>query len=229
LNQKEALIGSSEFKKLPHSTQRYMNAFSELDLHTELLQDHFLNYELSEKPKTFLNQINANQSIIGIAPFAMHRSKEWGIPKINALIKQLSESHTVLLFGGGEKEINELNILAQTNENTYSAAGRFSFREELEIINHLTAMISMDSANMHLASICNTPVVSIWGATHHFLGFGPLYNEENIVEISREVLPCRPVSVYGKISNDKDQECADKAMDMITVEMVLNKLNPLLK
>jgi ADP-heptose:LPS heptosyltransferase len=32
-------------------------------------------------------------------------------------------------------------------------------------------MISMDSANMHLASLYGVPVISIWGATHPFAGF----------------------------------------------------------
>ena len=35
---------------------------------------------------------------------------------------------------------------------------------ELVLMSHLDAMVSMDGANMHMASIVGTPVVSVWGA-----------------------------------------------------------------
>ena len=56
-------------------------------------------------------------------------------------------------------------------------------------------MVSMDSANMHLASLVELTVVSIWGATHPycgFLGFGQ--SEDNAVQLN---LTCRPCSVFG--------------------------------
>ena len=57
-------------------------------------------------------------------------------------------------------------------------------------------MLSMDSANMHLASLVNIPVVSIWGATHPYAGFmGWKQLPINTVQLD---LPCRPCSVYGQ-------------------------------
>ena len=53
----------------------------------------------------------------------------------------------------------------------------------------------MDSANMHLASLVNIPVISIWGATHPYAGFmGWNQNPNNAVQID---LNCRPCSIYG--------------------------------
>lgn len=48
----------------------------------------------------------------------------------------------------------------QIRINNRFAAG---FRGELALISHLDVMLSMDSANMHLASLTGTPVVSVWG------------------------------------------------------------------
>lgn len=63
-------------------------------------------------------------------------------------------------------------------------------------MSRLDAMVSMDSANMHLASVVGTPVVSVWGATHPFAGFmGWGQPAENAIQV--EDLPCRPCSVYG--------------------------------
>ena len=77
----------------------------------------------------------------------------------------------------------------------------------MEIINKCKVFISLDSANMHLASLTSTPVVSIWGPTHPFLGFSPLFNDEFIVQLNKEELPCRPCSVYGKIRNKGYRLC----------------------
>ena len=46
-----------------------------------------------------------------------------------------------------------------------------SLDEELILMSRLDAMVSMDSANMHPASVVGTPVVSVRGATHPFAGF----------------------------------------------------------
>lgn len=66
---------------------------------------------------------------------------------------------------------------------------------ELALMNRLDVMVSMDSANMHLASLAGVPVVSVWGATHPYAGFmGWGQSIGNAVQID---LPCRPCSIYG--------------------------------
>ena len=104
--------------------------------------------------------------------------------------------------------------------SVYNMAGKFSFEEELAIISHLDVMISMDSANMHLASLYNIPVISIWGATHPFAGFyGWGQDEKNIVSVD---LSCRPCSVFGnKPCWRGDHAC----MQMITEKMIIEKVN----
>ena len=78
---------------------------------------------------------------------------------------------------------------------------------------------SMDSANMHLASLVNIPVVSIWGATHPYAGFmGWKQLPINTVQLD---LPCRPCSVYGqKPCWRRDYAC----LKNITPEQVIEKL-----
>ena len=39
--------------------------------------------------------------------------------------------------------------------------------EELVLMSYLDVMISMDSANMHMASLVHTPVISIWENNFH--------------------------------------------------------------
>jgi ADP-heptose:LPS heptosyltransferase len=85
--------------------------------------------------------------------------------------------------------LSAVKVEIEISKNVQCIAGRFSFQEELNIISHLDLMCSMDSANMHLASLYNVPVVSIWGATHPFAGFyGWGQSPQNIVSID---LACR--------------------------------------
>ena len=59
----------------------------------------------------------------------------------------------------------------------------------------LDVMLSMDSANMHLASLVGTRVVSVWGATHPYAGF--LGWGQRMEDCVQKDLPCRPCSIYG--------------------------------
>ena len=77
----------------------------------------------------------------------------------------------------------------------------------------------MDSANMHFASLVNTPVVSIWGATHPYAGFYGLNQDINrAIQID---LPCRPCSIFGnKACFRKDYAC----MYQIKPETISSKI-----
>ena len=108
----------------------------------------------------------------------------------------------------------------QELENVTSLAGKLSLKEELKKIAELEVMISMDSANMHLASLVGTRVVSVWGATHYFAGFlGYGQSENDIVEIKN--LECRPCSVFGnKPCYRGDYAC----LNQIEISEILKKI-----
>lgn len=158
---------------------------------------------------------------IGIAPFAAHVGKIYPLERQEEVIKQLSaRKHTkVFLFGGGRKEIEALEKWAEKFSHVVSTVGKLTLNTELALMSHLDVMLSMDSANMHLASLVNVPVVSIWGATHPYAGFmGWRQSMANVVQMD---LPCRPCSVFGnKPCLRKDYAC----MQIITPEMVVRRI-----
>jgi ADP-heptose:LPS heptosyltransferase len=59
-------------------------------------------------------------------------------------------------------------------------------------------MVCVDSANMHLAALAGVRVFSIWGGTHPDVGFAPFGSVAALAQITRDELPCRPCSVYGR-------------------------------
>ncbi|MBR2204183.1 MAG: hypothetical protein IJ914_08365 [Prevotella sp.] len=103
------------------------------------------------------------------------------------------------------------------------AVGRTSgLAAELELMRGLDVMLSMDSANMHLASLVGTRVVSVWGATHPYAGFlGWGQRAEDCVQ---KDLPCRPCSIYGsKPCRYSDYRCLNSITPEEIVKAVTSK------
>ncbi len=134
---------------------------------------------------------------VGIAPFAQHEAKVYPLSKMEQVLKALSEKEnvTVFLFGGGVEEKQQIAALCAAYPKVQAAQSQHGLAGELALMSQLDGMLSMDSANMHLASLVGTPVVSVWGGTHPFAGFlGWHQKPEDCVQRD---LPCRPCSVYG--------------------------------
>lgn len=211
------------FKQLKHTTRRYADVFEKAGYPVKLLlKRNWFNG--TEVPGRFLQQndlLPKNTKWIGIAPFSKHREKMWSLQKMEQVIEYFSKKEMkIFLFGGGGDEINQLNSLKRF-PNIVIIAGILTLQQELGLISLLDVMISMDSANMHLAWLSGIPVVSIWGATHRYAGFGPLNgNEKYIVEIPREKLSCRPCSVYGNKSCWRnDHACMEWIMPGEVIQM----------
>jgi ADP-heptose:LPS heptosyltransferase len=191
---------------LLHTTDRYKNAFEKAGYTFALLKPPYfsLNESISEVVTTWLEKKNLSkkEKWIGIAPFAMHATKIWPlenyIPVIENILKKRSAKF--FLFGGGSREIKYFeSIQAKFPEQVVIVAGELKLRQEIALMKQLDLMLCVDSSNMHMASLAGVPTLSIWGGTHPDIGFAPLFeNKENIIQISREELPCRPCSVYGR-------------------------------
>lgn len=152
---------------------------------------------------------------IGIAPFAAHKGKIYPLEKMEEVVRSLSNvGEPIYLFGAGKQEQTILEQWAETYPNVTSLADKQDMAKEIAIMRGLRLMVTMDSANMHLASIAGTRVLSIWGATHPaagFLGYGQ--SESDCIQRN---LPCRPCSVYGnKPCPYGDYHCLDIAPEDI--------------
>ncbi|CAA7386389.1 glycosyltransferase family 9 protein [Chryseobacterium fistulae] len=186
--EKEKLIDIWNLDKvqLRRTVERYADVFREMGFKVELSHQ--------------LRSLSQKKTGIGFAPFAQHKGKMLPLEKSYELARLLAKKHQVYFFGGGSKETETLEKWEKEIPNTKSLSGKLSLEEELDKISQLELMISMDSANMHLASLMGTRCISIWGATHPyagFLGFGQ--SPDDVVQVKD--LTCRPCSVFG------DKEC----------------------
>jgi len=223
---KMQIVKSKVLEELPNTIDRYVEAFQRAGFQIRLPEPPVLTKDRLN-PK--VSELMDKPIVIGIAPFAKHRQKIWGISKIADLISEISKSYDakIFLFGGGKSEIGILNQLSVEYSNCIVSANHFSFMEELHIFSKLSVMVSMDSANMHLASMAGVPTISIWGATHPSLGFAPYRQpSENIIQYSGDQLSCRPCSVYG------NKKCiftdSVRCMEYIPVNLVMQRINKIL-
>ena len=167
------------------------------------------------------------QKWIGIAPTAAHPGKCYPAPLMRQVVEQLIVKYPqarIFLFGRGRMEDQLFSQwCSEMPQCVYVSQHLENMHQELILMSHLDVMLSMDSANMHLASLTATPVVSVWGATHPYAGFvGWNQPQENIIQAD---LDCRPCSIYGKRPCRRgDLAC----MNMIRPEQIVERIEQIL-
>ena len=204
------------FQPLTPMHFRYCEVFRKLGFPLDLN-----NHEYPNKPllnNNYLQEmVQANKKIIGIAPFASNEGKTYPLDHMQKVIAYLQQENYVLLFGGGEDNLEQLQIWEKAYSNVRDISKKHNLTEQINIMYYLDVMISMDSANGHIAANCGTPVLSLWGLTHPFCGFQPFDQPiENSLTLDRKNYPEIPTSIFGdKIP--KNYESAFRSLDPKTV------------
>lgn len=164
---------------------------------------------------------------IAIAPFSAHRGKEYPLEQMKLVIAEMSrwENCHIFLMGGGKNERDLLDPIMRRYPNVLSLPHiKHSMADELSLLAHCDVMLTMDSANMHLASLVDLPVVSVWGATHPSCGFMGWH--QAVRDTVQLELDCRPCSVFGnKKCRYGDYHC----MRDISPELILDKVKTVLQ
>jgi ADP-heptose:LPS heptosyltransferase len=188
-------IEGKKLRPLPSTFLRYAVVFRQLHLSIDIDPSQPV-ISSRPSPRTLEEKKAQGHKLIGIAPFAKHAEKTYPLERMKEVVRTLSErtdTHVYLFGGRGEAEL--LQSWAEEFSNVESMAGKGTFAAELECIAALHLVVSMDSANMHLASLFGVRVVSIWGSTHPFAGFyGWGQAPDDAVQVA---LYCRPCSVFG--------------------------------
>jgi len=196
--EKNQLITGKIFKPLKPIVERYADVFRHLGFDLSLSTPDFPTAQpLPKEIQSLLKE--CPQPYIGIAPFAAYSSKTYSLDKMKAVIDHFSKTGaTVVMFGGGQTEVQKLNEIANLFPNVISVAGRLSLDDELKLIGHLKVMLAMDSGNAHMAALMGVKVLTLWGVTHPYSGFKP-YNQplEYCLVSDLEKFPKIPTSIYG--------------------------------
>lgn len=218
--EKKTLVSGEVVKQLKTTHQRYADVFNALGFPVDLSQPKYPKAKPLSKAVLGLG-INTNETLVGIAPFAAYESKMYPLENMEAVISELSKDYKVILFGGGEKEIEVLNTFEAKFNNVISVAGKLDFKDELALISNLELMLAMDSGNGHLAAMFGVKVITIWGVTHPFAGFVPFNQPEDFqLTADRSQYPKIPTSIYG----NNYPEGYENAAGSIAVATVVSKV-----
>ena len=148
--------------------------------------------------------------------------------KMEEVLQMLLNLHPnarVFLFGSG---IRERKCFEEWTKRfprcVHVSSALNNLGDELILMSHLDVMVSMDSANAHLAAITGVPVVSIWGGTHPFAGF-MAWNQSVKTAVQLD-MTCRPCSIFGnKPCVRGDMAC----MNGISPNMVVERVEKVLE
>ena len=177
---------------------RYRNVFNELGFDAP---DNFTRlYDGKPLPVSpIVLEKEPGQRWIAVAPFSAHDGKNYPLELMSQVVAELSkrEDYWIFLMGGGKTEKIALRGIARTNKRVISMAEiKHGFNDEFALLAKCDLMLTMDSANMHLASLMGLKAVTIWGATSPacgFLGYGQ--QADNDIQLDMD---CRPCSIYGE-------------------------------
>lgn len=216
------------FEQIPPVVQRHADTLAQLGFPVTLDKNALLP-QLALSSDVVAVTGEKTGTWIGIAPFAQHHGKVYPKDLMQEVIHNLAAQPdtTLFLFGGGKDEAKQLKKFAGKQPNIQViAGGKMLLKQELQIISNLNLMLSMDSANAHMAAMYGVKVVTLWGATHPYAGFAPFLQPElNTLTSDREKYPMLPTSVYG----NKLVPGYEDAMRTITPQMVTDKVKEALK
>ena len=211
---------------LPTVIERYADVFRAAGLaYTESFTS------LYESRPTDLSKLEAIAGTktgkwLGIAPFARYRGKVYPIDEMEQVVATLSRREDITLFLFGAKGYEEaiLEEWEYRYPHVKNVVGKYTLDNELALISQLDLLLSMDSANMHFASLVGTRVLSVWGATHTYTGFyGYRQRPDDVIGLP---LPCRPCSQFGqKECSRGDWACLTQLPAETIVSRVLDALS----
>ncbi len=212
---REAAFSSLYSKRLPweldqHEVQRNHSLLSAFDDCAQSTIPLKVDMELYDKARLAseldLPADELAQAVV-VAPSSVWPTKRWPEDRMMALVKELrSQGRPVYLIGA--KSDRELCARIADAAGARSLAGLSSMVQTVSLINAASVVVCNDSAPTHLAALCGTRCVVIYGSTLPEFGFAPRGSHDQIVETLN--LACRPCGLHGR------SQCPRQTMECMT-------------
>jgi heptosyltransferase-2 len=132
-------------------------------------------------------------TMLALAPGSIWGTKRW--PHFPALAARLAGLYRIVVIGsGGDTPHAHAIADAAGAGRVVDATGKLSLLASAELLSRCAAIVTNDSAPLHLASAMGTPTVALFGPTVPAFGFGPLAPRNRVAGIE---LSCRPCDSHG--------------------------------
>jgi heptosyltransferase-2 len=187
-------------RHLGHEALRNLVILEGLGAQLETL-DSRLNLGISdaaqEEAAALLASANPDRRpFAGLAPGSVWTTKRWTPSGFASVGDELTAMGYRVVLLGGPKDRTEAEAVERLMEvPPLNLAGRTHFMLSIAVIAALDILVSNDSAPLHIASACGTPVVAAFCATVPQFGFGPWGLPSATVGVPS--LSCRPCGRHG--------------------------------
>ncbi|MGD1048731.1 MAG: glycosyltransferase family 9 protein [Candidatus Krumholzibacteriaceae bacterium] len=207
---KKRQIAKSDLKKLlliRGKTNLYGTVVSQSERYRELARG--LGVEVREAfeelpvPETAVSEAERALSrsgppgarLVAFAPGARWQTKRWPEECYAELIAGVSRlGYEAVVIGGPDDAASNARVARMSNRAPLDLTGKLSIMESAAVLKRCRALVTNDSAPLHLAEAVGTPVVAFFGPTVREFGYYPRLARSRVLEAS---LPCRPCSRNG--------------------------------
>ena len=223
-----SILGGNEFiDKISldfntHVIKNYLKYAEYLGLNTEKIEVALPppSEETIKKADNLLKDIDADKSIIAIAPATTWPAKHWNKDNWKALIVKIEKDYN-LIFTGTAKDNELINYISGGKH--LNIAGQTNILELAEVFRRCDLVLSLDSGSTHLAWAAQKPkIISIFCCTPTGL-YAPIGPSDKYAAISGH-LPCQPCHKR----RCRLQENKNKCTLLPTTEEVLSVVHKLL-
>lgn len=115
------------------------------------------------------------------------RGKHLSDQVIETVLQACRERAWKVVLVGGQDVVERAASWSANDDNVIDGTGLWSLSQVAKCIEAAQALISGDTATMHLGAAVNTPTLSVWGCTKPGLGLHAWHPHE----ASRDILPLR--------------------------------------
>lgn len=130
-----------------------------------------------------------------IFPGSVWATKRWTVSGFIASGLALKKQGYIIYVMGGPGEEELAQQVADGIPGAVSLAGKTKVIESAQLIARAALVLGNDSASAHLAAVCETPLIALFGPTVLKFGYRPWSAQSYVVE--RDSLRCRPCGKHG--------------------------------
>jgi heptosyltransferase-2 len=132
------------------------------------------------------------EALVAVAPGSVWGTKRW--PHYAQLSQLIAHLGRVVVVGG-QADHPLAHDIATAGTGVIDMTGELSLLASAALLAKCRALVTNDSAPLHLASAMNVPTVALFGPTTPSMGYGPMATDAAVVE--HHDLDCRPCHAHG--------------------------------
>ena len=188
--------GAASFFYSHLAIRNWDNGQHEIEKNLDLLRLSSQTKVWDSAMPSLLGNRNPQKSVVAFSLGSPWGTKEWNLENAKQLIQKLIAQGVEIWLLGDKAFAPKADQLEKAVESKLlkNYSGKTSISEWIDLISQATAVVSGDSAAVHVASDLNVPVIALFGPTVTEFGFAPWRKNSRVLALDLE---CRPCDIHG--------------------------------